>query len=170
MALSTHKGVSFDLLSNAKRKGPCDWLVDPSIGLGCVSQMFERAGVSPLLSSFLSFCTMASSPGVSSAPSRQGETPPPSSVPTFMPPVTLTSLAPHPYLPLQPSKSQFIIPPPSAATTQAPPRPAADYSGRSSSARPKNILAAAKAGNLEWVERYSAAGQTEMADNMGEVC
>ena len=133
----------------------------------CLSCLSGRL---PLLPSFSSCCTMASLPGVSSAPPRQGETPPlPSSVPTFMPPVTLTSLAPHPYLPLQPSKSQFIIPPPSAATAQAPPRPAADYSGGSSSSQPKNILAAAKVGNLEWVERYSAAGQTEMADNMGEV-
>src|SRR5271154_2958480 len=108
---------------------------------------------------------MASSPGVPSS----GETP---SLPKFMPPVTLTSLAPHPYLPLEPAKSQFIIPPPALdtqETVQAPtPNSGADPTS-SSSPPPKNILAAAKAGNLEWVKRYSAAGQTEMADNMGEV-
>ena len=109
---------------------------------------------------------MASSPGVPSS----GETP---SLPKFMPPVTLTSLAPHPYLPLEPAKSQFIIPPPALdtqETVQAPtPNSSADPTSSSSSPPPKNILAAAKAGNLEWVKRYSAAGQTEMADNMGEV-
>jgi hypothetical protein len=107
---------------------------------------------------------MASSPGV--PPS--GETP---SLPKFMPPVTLTSLAPHPYLPLQPARSQFIIPPPALDTqeTVQAPTPGSSADATSSSPPPKNILAAAKAGNLEWVKRYSAAGQTEMADNMGEV-
>jgi hypothetical protein len=106
---------------------------------------------------------MASSPGVPSS----GETP---SLPKFMPPVTLTSLAPHPYLPFQPTKSQFIIPPPALDTQDTVPAPTPNSSAdAASSPPPKNILAAAKAGNLEWVKRYSAAGQTEMADNMDEV-
>jgi len=108
---------------------------------------------------------MASSPGVSSDETS-------SLLPKLMPPVTLTSLAPHPYLPFQPHKSQFIITPPALHTkdTVQAPAPGNNSSGEgTSSPPPKNILAAAKAGNLEWVQRYSAAGQTEMADNMGEV-
>jgi len=108
-------------------------------------------------------------------------TPPPlpllSSLPKFMPPVTLTSPAPHPYLPFQPSKSQFIIAPSPVQETlvgqhtvsQTLPALSKTGDGDMATPKPKNILAAAKAGNLEWVERYSAAGQTEIADNMGEV-
>ena len=86
-----------------------------------------------------------------------------------MPPVTLKSLAPHPYLPFQPSKSQFIIPPQDATSHAPPGLSTSDKRGEATFGMPKNILAAAKAGNLEWIKRYSAAGQTEMADNMGEV-
>ena len=107
---------------------------------------------------------MASSPGVSSAPPDET----PSLLPKFMPPVTLTSLTPHPYLPFEPSKSQFIIPPPAQEDTVRAPAPDS-IEGATSTPSPKNILAATKAGNLEWVKRYSAAGQTEMTDNMGEV-
>lgn len=34
---------------------------------------------------------------------------------------------------------------------------------------PKDILVAAKIGNLEYVQRYVSEGQTEMTDLMGEV-
>jgi hypothetical protein len=96
---------------------------------------------------------MASSPGV---PARLDEQTP-SSRPKFMPPVTLDSFTPHPYLPLQPDKSQFIIQPKKPDSSQ-PKIPV-----------PKDILAAAKGGNLEWVKRYSTAGQAEWKDGMGEV-
>jgi hypothetical protein len=76
-------------------------------------------------------------------------------LPEFMPPVTLDSLTPHPYLPFQPDRAQFIIQPNEPEVVQPPP--------------PKDILAAAKSGSLEWVKSYSDLGQTEMADSMGEV-
>lgn len=80
-----------------------------------------------------------------------------------MPPVTLDSYAPHPYLPLQPDKSQFIIHP------KQPFESAQPLTSDMKSQPPKNILVAAKSGSLEWVKQYSESGQTELADSMGEV-
>jgi hypothetical protein len=100
---------------------------------------------------------MSAPPGVCGRQNKQGQHP----LPKFMLPVTLGSFAPHPYLPFQPHKSQFIILPSQAESVQQPP-PMSD-------SPPKNILAAAKSGDLEWVKRYSEAGQTELVDRMGEV-
>jgi hypothetical protein len=85
-------------------------------------------------------------------PSRAGDT---SSLPKFMPPVTLDSLEPHPYLPFQPDRRQFIILP--------------EVGEGSAVAGPKDILVAAKSGALAWVKRFVAMGQTELQDSMGEV-
>jgi len=90
----------------------------------------------------------------------------PTKLPQFMPPVTLTSFEPHPFLPLQPDPSQFILQP----DGQVPASRTARGAPPSTTQRiPKDILAAAKSGNLEWVQRYCLAGQTEMADSLGEV-
>jgi hypothetical protein len=78
-----------------------------------------------------------------------------------MPPVTLDSYDPHPFLPFQPDKSQFILPP---SKPSAPPPSAAI-----SKPTPKNILAAARTGDLDSVKAFCENGDTEMADNMGEV-
>lgn len=96
---------------------------------------------------------MDSSPGIAA---NQGEHTR-STLPKFMPPVTLDSFTPHPYLPLQPDKSQFIIQPKKPTSIQ-PKIPT-----------PKDILSAVKCGSLEWIKRYSSAGQTELKDSMGEV-
>jgi hypothetical protein len=82
-------------------------------------------------------------------------------LPKFMPPVTLDSTSPHPFLPFQPDRSQFIIHPEEPETAQPP--------VSAPSPGPKDILAAAKSGSLEWVKKYCDASQTEMADGMGEV-
>ena len=79
-----------------------------------------------------------------------------------MPPVTLDSFTPHPYLPLQPDKSQFIIQPNEQEYHQP-------LSLATKAQTPKNILSAAKTGHLEWVKHYATAGQTELSDSMGEV-
>ena len=97
---------------------------------------------------------MMASPDVSVRP---GDMP---QLPAFMPPVTLDSLTPHPYLPLQPHRAQFIIPPEQPESVQSP---------LTNTKGPKNILIAAKSGALDSVKQYANAGQTEMADNMGEV-
>ena len=101
---------------------------------------------------------MASSAGGSSHQNQQN---PHSGLPKYMPPVTLDSVTPHPYLPLQPDKSQFIIQPKEPYCLP--------QSVNKTNQEPKNILTAAKGGQLEWVSRYSEAGQTELADSMGEV-
>ena len=101
---------------------------------------------------------MASSPGVSARNDQQTS----SSHPKFMPPVTLDSFTPHPHLPLQPDKSQFIIQPNEHESRRPP-------SLTTKAQTPKNILSAAKAGHLEWVKHYATAGQTELLDSMGEV-
>ena len=77
-----------------------------------------------------------------------------------MPPVTLDSYDPHPVLPFQPDKSLFIVPPvkPPALAPCTPPKPT-----------PKNILSAARTGHLDSLRAFCQEGQTEMADNMGEV-
>lgn len=84
-------------------------------------------------------------------------------LPKFMPPVTLDSLAPHPYLPLQPDSSQFIIPPKQQGTVST------STLVSKSPLDPKDILAAAKSGSLKWIKHYCVAGQTELADGLGEV-
>jgi hypothetical protein len=83
-------------------------------------------------------------------------------LPKFMPPVSLDSLTPHPYLPLQPDGSQFIIPPKALQST-------VPASATKSGQEPKDILAAAKSGSLKWIKDYCTAGQTELTDSLGEV-
>jgi hypothetical protein len=82
-------------------------------------------------------------------------------LPKFMPPVTLDSTSPHPFLPFQPDRSQFIIRPEEPETGQ--------LTVSAPSPGPKDILVAAKLGSLEWVKKYCDAGQADMADGMGEV-
>ena len=99
---------------------------------------------------------------VSARPDDQEST----ALPRFMPPVTLSSFEPHPLLPLQPDRAQFILLPhgqvPASRPTPVVPRPTTQH-------EPKDILSAAKSGNLEWVQRYCLAGQTELVDSLGEV-
>ena len=102
---------------------------------------------------------MASSPGVSARQGQQTS----SSLPKFMPPVTLDSSTPHPYLPHQPDKSQFIVQPKEPQSRQLP------VSLAATAQTPEDILSAAKLGHLEWVKHYATAGQTELLDSMGEV-
>ena len=83
-------------------------------------------------------------------------------LPKFMPAVSLDSLTPHPYLPLQPDSSQFIISPKAFQGT-------VPTSAPKSGLEPKDILAAAKSGSLKWIKHYCGAGQTELADSLGEV-
>ena len=90
----------------------------------------------------------------------------PRKLPRFMPPVTLSSFEPHPLLPLQPDRAQFILQPGGQVPASDPP-PATPR--RTALQEPKDILAAAKSGNLEWVQRFSLAGQTERMDSLGEV-
>jgi hypothetical protein len=90
----------------------------------------------------------------------------PKTLPQFMPPVTLSSFEPHPLLPLQPDPAQFILHPnPQLQAT----RPRAVNPPQPARPEPKDILSSAKSGNLEWVKRYSQAGQTEQVDSLGEV-
>jgi hypothetical protein len=105
---------------------------------------------------------MASIPSILTPRQNDGTLNPLNALPKFMPPVTLNSLQPHPYLPFQPHKSQFIIQPKPSETVLS-------HTRSSTTQIPKNILAASKAGDLEWVKRYSEAGETDLADSMGEV-
>jgi hypothetical protein len=82
--------------------------------------------------------------------------------PKFMLPVTVDSVAPHPLVPFQPDASQVLLQP---LDSRAP-----SVSEQPASPKPHNILAAAKRGDLGWVKQYADAGQTELADSMGEVC
>jgi len=111
---------------------------------------------------------MASSPGVSllSVSSHTAK-----ELPKFMPPVTLDSSAPHPYLPFQPDPKQFIIPPKDdqESTSVIPPQSPENVVTSPQPQAPKDILVAARLGDLLWVKRYCQQGQSDMADNMGEV-
>jgi len=78
----------------------------------------------------------------------------------FMPPVTLDSYDPHPVLPFQPDKSLFIVAP--VKLPSPPPSVPLKHP-------PKNILAAARTGDLDSLKAFCQGGQTEMADSMGEV-
>ena len=84
--------------------------------------------------------------------------------PKFMLPVTVDALAPHPLIPFQPDASQVLLQPTSSKALGAP-----LFTEEHASPKPRNILAAARCGDLEWVRRYAETGQTDMADNMGEV-
>jgi len=87
-----------------------------------------------------------------------------------MPPVTLDSSAPHPYLPFQPDPAQFILPPKdSQSTSIIEPQSPENVVASPQLQGPKDILVAARLGDLKWVKRYCKQGQADLADNMGEV-